>query len=107
MPFDTHIGGMFDCKTRRDFPKSAEGVLHTSPRQGESPIVPIWRNAKLMPLHPLPTEYIIPPVTPGIPYWTARVCVTRSNETPQSLPLALATPGIPYLDHGSMRHLLQ
>ena len=31
---------MLDCKTQRDFPKSAEGVLHTSPRQGESPIVP-------------------------------------------------------------------
>ena len=60
-----------------------------------------------MPLHPLPTEYIIPPVTHGIPYWTARVCVTRSNETPQSLPLALATPGIPYLDRASMRHPLQ
>ena len=28
------------AKPQRDFPKSAEGVLHTSPRKGESPIVP-------------------------------------------------------------------
>ena len=54
-------------------------------------LYPHWRNAYLTPLHPLLVEYIIPSVTHGIPYWTTRVCVIRSNETPQSLPLISLT----------------
>ena len=51
-----------------------------------------------MPLHPLPIEYIIPHLPMASHIGPREYAVTRSNETPQSLPLALATPGIPYLD---------
>ena len=63
------------------------------------PLLPNGRNAKLTPLHPLPMEYTFPPTTHGIPYWTVRVCITCSNETPQSLPLiSLTSPNLPYIN---------
>ena len=80
------------AKPQQDFSKSAEGVLHTSPIQGESPIVPTLEECLAYAIAP-PTNRVHhpPPVTRGIPYWTARVYVTRSNETPQSLPLISLT----------------
>ena len=61
---------------------------------------PYWRNAWLQnpdEIFPnLQKEFCIhPPVTHGIPYWTAWVHITRSNETPQSLPLISLTSSEP------------
>ena len=52
-----------------------------------------------MPLCPPPTRCIVPPTTHGIPYWTMQVCVTRSNETPPSLPLTSMTSPEPLSPH--------
>ena len=50
------------------------------------------RNSEDGPDQPGCTPHTIYPLLPhGIPYWTARVYVTRCNETPQSLPLISLT----------------
>ena len=67
------------AKPRRDFPKSAEGVLHTSPIQGESPIVPTLEES---------IAYAIAPP------------INRVHYPP-------SYPWHPILDRASMRHPLQ
>ena len=67
------------AKPQRDFPKSAGGVLHTSPIQGESPIVPTLEEC---------LAYAIAPPT------------NRVHHPP-------SYPWQPILDRTSMRHPLQ
>ena len=108
------------AKPQRDLPKSAGGVLHASPRQGESPIVPALEECVAYAIAP-PTnrvhhppsypmvshiglrEYASPapmrhhnpfplPLRPLVSHiWTTQVCITRSNEIPKSLPLISLT----------------
>ena len=52
------------AKPRRDFPKSAEGVLHTSPRQGESPIVPLLEECLAYAIAPHTKRVHHPPCYP-------------------------------------------
>ena len=66
---------------RQGLPNSADGVLL---------LIPVM--VRMAPDQPGCTPHTIYPLLPhGIPYWTARVYVTRSNETPQSLPLISLT----------------
>ena len=78
-PFTPILEECLIAKPQRDFPKSAEGVLHTSPRQGESPIVPTLEEC---------VAYAIAPPTNRVHY-------------PPSYPWC------PILDRASIRHPLQ
>ena len=51
------------AKPRQDFPKSAEGVLHTSPIQGEFPIVPTLEECVAYAIAP-PTNRVHHPQLP-------------------------------------------
>ena len=55
------------AKPQRDFPKSAEGVLHTSPRKGESPIVPTLDECVAYAIAPPTNRVHYPPVYPWHP----------------------------------------
>ena len=63
--------------------------LHTTHHL--SPCYPMEGMRSLRHCTPYQWNTLFPPTTHGIPYWTARVCITRSNETPQSLPLISLT----------------
>ena len=113
-PFTPYWQGCMIAKPQQDFPKSAEGALHTSPEWGECPFAPILEECLIAKpqeiFQNLQKEFCIHSPNPVNPLYVPILeeCLAYAIAPPANRvhhpPIA---QGIPYLDRVSMRHSLQ